>query len=508
MANYRFPNGSRVALTLTTEVSDNSYNLVTYNWYKRVAGSEDGADDTLYQRTQGSKTSRIVVTETADYWCLVEHETAGSAISNIAEIEFQPPAAFLTFTRKAVNNDTSNLVTERIHISEYDDGVTLFPSKARTGAKTNGSTGTPYQVGKYNGEAETRVVPTESNVNVEVYMGGGNGNCYKRGSTGGEGGRGGTAYCYFTMLKGQEYTVKLAATDWASIGYNTGNSLYGPQSTPTGMKDNEGGLGGGMSIIYIGNRVFAVCGGGGGGGKEGNGGDGGGCNVAASNGDGPSHGYGSNLSSAGEYRNGARYDSLWTCPKNDCGSATFRNGASGRGNAAPPSGSSGGGGGGGYYGGGGSNGTGGGGGGSGWADDNIVLVDNQQGGHPDNPRTEINSGEGQFEGNGFAVIKIYTGDLLDGITFTSPTLVSRPAETTFQRGGRRGGGGGGGGGRGGGRQTSSSSFGGRTRGLAEAVAQIYGYSSYTTFHNNVQHNTYDKQSLVDLAAAKGWTVVG
>ena len=64
MANYRFPNGARVALTLTTEVSDNSYNLVTYNWYKRVAGSEDGADDTLYQRTQGSKTSRIVVTET------------------------------------------------------------------------------------------------------------------------------------------------------------------------------------------------------------------------------------------------------------------------------------------------------------------------------------------------------------------------------------------------------------------------------------------------------------
>ena len=55
--------------------------------------------------------------------------------------------------------------------------------------------------------------------------------------------------------------------------------------------------------------------------------------------------------------------------------------------------------------------------------------------HPDNPRTEINSGEGRFEGNGFAVIKIYTGDLLDGITFTSPTLVSRPAETTFQRGG-------------------------------------------------------------------------
>ena len=135
-------------------------------------------------------------------------------------------------------------------------------------------------------------------------MGGGNGNCYKRGDDGGEGGRGGTAYCYFTMLKDQEYTVKLAATDWASIGYNTGNSLYGPQSTPTGMKDNEGGLGGGMSIIYIGNRVFAVCGGGGGGGKEGNGGDGGGCNVSASNGDGPSHGYGSNLSSAGEYRNG------------------------------------------------------------------------------------------------------------------------------------------------------------------------------------------------------------
>ena len=33
------------------------------------------------------------------------------------------------------------------------------------------------------------------------------------------------------------------------------------------------------------------------------------------------------------------------------------------------------------------------------------------------------------------MIKIYTGDLLDGITFTSPTLVSRPAETTFQRGG-------------------------------------------------------------------------
>ena len=97
--------------------------------------------------------------------------------------------------------------------------------------------------------------------------------------------------------KDQEYTVKLAATDWAGIGYNTGNSLYGPQSTPTGMKDNEGGLGGGMSIIYIGNRVFGICGGGGGGGKEGNGGDGGGCNVSASNGDGPSHGYGSNLSS-------------------------------------------------------------------------------------------------------------------------------------------------------------------------------------------------------------------
>ena len=85
----------------------------------------------MYQRTQGSKTSRIVVTETADYWCLVEHETAGSAVSNIAEIEFQPPAAFLTFTRKVlVNNDTSNLVTERINISEYDDGVTLYPSKA------------------------------------------------------------------------------------------------------------------------------------------------------------------------------------------------------------------------------------------------------------------------------------------------------------------------------------------------------------------------------------------
>ena len=104
------------------------------------------------------------------------------------------------------------------------------------------------------------------------------------------------------------------------------------------------------------------------------------------------------------------------------------------------------------------------------------------------------------------MIKIYTGDLLDGITFTSPTLVSRPAETTFQRGGRRGGNNQRSGG--GGNTRSSSSFGGRQRGLAEAVAQIYGYDSYTSFHQNVSHSTYDKQSLVDLAAAKGWTVVG
>ena len=505
MANYRFPNGSRVALSLTTEVSDNSYNLVTYNWYKRVAGSEDSSDDVLYQRTQGSKTSRIVVTETADYWCLVEHETAGSAVSNVAEIEFQPPAAFLTFTRKGVNNDSSNLVTERINISEYDDGIILYPSKARTGAKTAGSSGTPYEVGKYNGEAETRIIPTESNINVEVYLGGGNGNGFQRSNTGGNGAKGGTTYLYFTMLKDQEYTVKLAATDWASIGYQVSNSLYGPQSTPTGMEGGKGGLGGGMSLIYIGNRVFAVCGGGGGGGEFGNGGEGGGCNVTGANGDGPNHGYGASLSGAGNYRNGSRFDALYTCPKNDCGSAVFLNGSSGRGNAAPPANDQGGGGGGGYYGGGGSNGDGGGGGGSGWADSNIILVENQQGGHPDDPVTEKNSGEGRFEGKGFAVIKIYEGELLEGITFVSPTLVSRAQDTSFSRSGRSGGGGSSSRSSG---STSSGSYGGRTRGLAESVAQIYGYANYTSFHNSVSHNTYDKASLVALAAAKGWTVVG
>ena len=45
------------------------------------------------------------------------------------------------------------------------------------------------------------------------------------------------------------------------------------------------------------------------------------------------------------------------------------------------------------------------------------------------------------------------------------------------------------------------------REVFETVAEIYGYESYTAFHQNVSHTTYDKQSLVDLAAAKGWTVV-
>ena len=93
---------------------------------------------------------------------------------------------------------------------------------------------------------------------------------------------------------------------------------------------------------------------------------------------------------------------------------------------------------------------------------------------------------------------------MDGITFTS-TLVSRPAETTFQRGGRGGNNQRSGGG---GNTRSSSSFGGRQRGLVGSSCEIYGYESYTAFHQNVSHTTYDKQSLVDLAAAKGWTVVG
>ena len=106
------------------------------------------------------------------------------------------------------------------------------------------------------------------------------------------------------------------------------------------------------------------------------------------------------------------------------------------------------------------------------------------------------------------MIKIYEGELLEGITFASPTLVSRPQETSFSRSGRSGGGGSSSPSNRSGGSTSSASYGGRTRGLAESVAQIYGYSNYTSFHNNVQHNTYDKASLVALAAAAGWTVVG
>jgi len=487
MANYKFPSGSTVAITVKINVSDASYSEVLYTWYKRPSGVDDADQTTEYQKTSASNISTITVTESGDYFVIVTHPRAGSLVSNIAEVEFQPANAWIYCTTRGTNDTRNNSVTSKHQLGEFADGLLFGPSVERSitspgGASSQVLSGTPWAGNNYyNGEGEITVIPTESDINVECEISGADG-----APNGGiaNPGKGGYGKVLFTMKKNQEYTFKLGGVTWNSIGVSNG----------IGWQSANAGLGGGQSIIYRGPRYYIIGAGGGAAGRTvgWDGGDGGGPGINGGNGLGPNGGQGATQSGAGASRGDAYWDCMVACTRNQC-DANFQNGLAGRANAGKASGNNGGGGAGKCGGGAGYGNGSAGGGGSGYVDPNVVVVDAQQGG---NPNYNVSRGYNQ----GFVKLKVYTGDLLDNITYADPTIISRPGNYTYtssnDRNNTRGSGAsrsGGRGGAGGGRSTYT--IGGSARALAEQVAHNAGYSSYTAYHNAVSHPTYDSGYL-------------
>jgi len=128
--------------------------------------------------------------------------------------------------------------------------------------------------------------PSETDSEVKITMGGSRGDS----QYGRRRGHGGISVFKITLLKDNEYTIKLGVP-------------YSANLAPQG--GNPGG--GGSSVLYRKANVIAVCGGGGGAGRRGRGGDGGGVGLAGEGGQGLNGGGGGEQILTGEMGTAGSY---------------------------------------------------------------------------------------------------------------------------------------------------------------------------------------------------------
>ena len=229
--------------------SDGTTSDISYQW------SQDGTDLTDTTGIVGSASTQLSMFSSAvgvsTLMCEFSHPTAIPApvytnVITFDEIDPRPIIKYESFTENSTTLNSSGS-------KNLTDGALSF--RADTSASTRSIT----------------FWPSEKDVEVKITMAGSRGDAnsgYRRG-------HGGLSVFKITLVKENEYTLKLGVPYSANLA---------PQGGRRG--------GGGLAVLYRKASVIAVCGGGGGSGNGGRGGDGGGVNLGGETGTGPDGGGG------------------------------------------------------------------------------------------------------------------------------------------------------------------------------------------------------------------------
>ena len=245
--------GNDATFSVVATASDNNSNF-SYQW---VLDDVDLSDGTVAGEgvVSGSKTDTLTIsrTDAALYrlFCRVSNSDTNPGIvtSSIAKLDVSVGRALLQFER-------------------YSQGVVTVEAEERDIAKMGGLSF------RADADRNARIIcvwAPEEDVEVKVTVGGAAGAA----RNGNRGGDGGISVFKTTLIRNEEYIIKLG------VNYEQGG---GPRGGING--------GGGICGIYHKAKLIAVAGGGGGAGINGRGGDGGGLQVAGEDGQGSSSGQG------------------------------------------------------------------------------------------------------------------------------------------------------------------------------------------------------------------------
>tara|TARA_Y100000361_G_scaffold25029_1_gene20066 strand:+ start:4911 stop:6908 length:1998 start_codon:yes stop_codon:yes gene_type:complete len=245
--------GNDATFSVVATASDNNTNF-SYQW---VLDDVDLSDGTVAGTgvVSGSKTDTLTIsrTDAALYrlFCRVSNSDTNPGIvtSSLAKLDVSVGRALLKFER-------------------YSQGVVTVEAEERDIAKMGGMSF------RADADRNARIIcvwAPEEDVDVKVTVGGAAGAA----RNGNRGGTGGISVFRTTLIRNEEYIIKLG------VNYEQGG---GPRGGING--------GGGISAIYHKAKMIAVAGGGGGAGTNGRGGDGGGLQVAGEDGQGASSGQG------------------------------------------------------------------------------------------------------------------------------------------------------------------------------------------------------------------------
>ena len=243
------PEDTTVATGLTASfstyatASDGTTGDISYQW------SQDGTDLTDTTGIVGSASTQLSIFSSAvgvsTLMCQFSHPTAipSPVYTNVITFNEIIPAPVIKYESFTENSTTLNSSGSK----NLTDGALSF--RADSSASTRSIT----------------FWPSEKDVEVKITMAGSRGDAnsgYRRG-------HGGLSVFKITLVKENEYTIKLGVPYSANLA---------PQGGRRG--------GGGLAVLYRKANVIAVCGGGGGSGNGGRGGDGGGVNLGGETGTG------------------------------------------------------------------------------------------------------------------------------------------------------------------------------------------------------------------------------
>jgi len=240
--------GVNATFTVVADVSDGSNQNLSYQW---VLDGTDLSDGTIAGtgEVSGSKTTVLTISRVnpALYkvFCRISHTTANPGIVTTTQANLDVSVSRVLIKYERFGG--GEFVAEQNERDIAASGVLSFRANADKNARI---------VSFYSPERD---------VDVKITMGGAAG----ASNSGRSGGEGGISVFKTTLIKGEEYLVKLG------VNYLQGG---GPRGGVNG--------GGGLAALYHKARVIAVCGGGGGAGTQSGGGDGGGVGVGGANGHG------------------------------------------------------------------------------------------------------------------------------------------------------------------------------------------------------------------------------
>ena len=244
-ANSTVGEGVDTTFTVTANASDGSDQNLSYQWVLDDVDLSDGFVNGTGD-VSGSTTSVLTISRInpALYkvFCRVSHTTANPGIitTTQANLDVSVSRALIKYERFG----SGTFVAEQDERDIGAFGALTFRANADVGARI------------------ITFYSPERDLDVKITMGGAAG-ADRNGRSGGEGG---ISVFKTTLVKGEEYLVKLGVNDTQGGG---------PRGGING--------GGGLAALYHKARVIAVCGGGGGAGTVTGGGDGGGVGINGDN---------------------------------------------------------------------------------------------------------------------------------------------------------------------------------------------------------------------------------